>query len=209
MQTKLTFGLLSALVWLTTANPSFAQNNPTSNLSKEDDFQPWVQFQDGEVALSFEQTPVPFVLYAIQAKTGLQIVVPNTAGTKVVNLRLPRQPLEPAVRSLISNIGYKNFAMLYDDTGRPSRAIVLGAQVETPKPTPVKQTEPVIAPLTMEEKEKLQKDLERWSDLKDDERGQIEERLKTLPPSDDRDELIKEFGRQILGARKEVVAARN
>jgi hypothetical protein len=180
----------------------FAQNN------NNDDFQPWVQFQNGEVSLTFEQTPVAFALYAIQAKTGLQIEVPNVAESKVVNLRLSRQPLEPAVRSLISTIGYKNFAMLYDDTGRPSRAIVLGAQA-VPKPAPAKQTEPAIAPLTVDEREKLQKDLERWSDLKDDERGQIEERLKTLPPSDDRDELIKEFGRQILGARKEVVAARN
>ena len=188
MHMKLMLGLLSALVWLTAGNTSWAQN-------KEDDFyQSWVQFRDGEISITFDQTPVPFALYVIHAQTGFQIVIPTNAQTKVVNLRLPRQPLEPAVRSLISNIGYQNFALMYDDTGRPNRAVVLGAQVEAPKNNaPAKQAEPAIVPLTTDESEKLQKDLERWADLTEDDRGQIEERLKTLPASDEREQL--EIGR--------------
>ena len=204
MRTKLTLGLLSALVWLTAANTSVAQN-------QDDDFyQPWVQVHDGEISITFDQTPVPFALYAIHAQTGFQIVIPANAQTKVVNLRLPRQPLEPAVRSLISNIGYQNFAMMYDAAGRPNRAVVLGAQVEAPKNNvPAKQPEPTVVPLTTDEREKLQKDLERWAELTEEERGQIEERLKTLPASDEREQLVKEYGRQILGLRTEIVAVEN
>ena len=203
MQTKLILGFLSALIWLTAANTSLAQN-------KDDDFyQPWVQVRDGEISITFDQTPVPFALYAIHAQTGFQIVIPNNAQTKLINLRLPRQPLEPAVRSLISTIGYQNFAMMYDEAGRPKRAVVLGAQAEAPKAAPAKQPEPAVVPLTNDERERLQKDLERWAELTEEERGQIEERLKTLPASDEREQLVKEYGRQILGIRKEIVAVKS
>ena len=204
MHTKLMLGSLSALVWLMAANTSLAQN-------KEDDlYQPWVQVRDGEISITFDQTPVPFALYAIHAQTGFQIVIPASAQTKVINLRLPRQPLEPAVRSLISNIGYHNFALMYDAAGRPNRAVVLGAQVETPKNNaPAKQAEPPVIPLTADEREKLQKDLERWAEQTEDERDRIEARLKTLPASAERDQLVEEYDRRILGLHTEIVAAKN
>ena len=204
MHTKLMLGSLSALVWLMAANTSLAQN-------KEDDlYQPWVQVRDGEISITFDQTPVPFALYAIHAQTGFQIVIPASAQTKVINLRLPRQPLEPAVRSLISNIGYHNFALMYDAAGRPNRAVVLGAQVETPKNNaPAKQAEPIVVPLTADEGEKLQKDLERWAEQPEDERDRIEARLKTLPASAERDQLVEEYDRRILGLHTEIVAAKN
>jgi hypothetical protein len=204
MHTKLMLGSLSALVWLMAANTSLAQN-------KEDDlYQPWVQVRDGEISMTFNQTPVPFALYAIQAQTGFQIVIPANAQTKVVSLRLSRQRLEPAVRSLISNIGYQNFALMYDAAGRPNRAVVLGAQVETPKNNaPTKQAEPIIVPLTADEREKLQKDLERWAEQPEDERDRIEARLKTLPASAERDQLVEEYDRRILGLHTEIVAVKN
>jgi len=204
MHTKLMLGSLSALVWLMAANTSLAQN-------KEDDlYQPWVQVRDGEISITFDQTPVPFALYAIHAQTGFQIVIPASAQTKVINLRLPRQPLEPAVRSLISNIGYHNFALMYDAAGRPNRAVVLGAQVETPKNNaPAKQAEPPVIPLTADEREKLQKDLERWAEQTEDERDRIEARLKTLPASAEREQLVEEYDRQILALQTEIVAVKN
>ena len=204
MHTKLMLGSLSALVWLMAANTSLAQN-------KEDDlYQPWVQVRDGEISMTFNQTPVPFALYAIHAQTGFQIVIPANAQTKVVSLRLSRQRLEPAVRSLISNIGYQNFALMYDAAGRPNRAVVLGAQVETPKNNaPAKQAEPTVVPLTAAEGEKLQKDLERWAEQPEDERDRIEARLKTLPASAERDQLVEEYDRRILGLHTEIVAAKN
>jgi hypothetical protein len=116
---------------------------------------------------------------------------------KVVSLRLDRQPLEPAVRSLISTIGYRNFAVMYDESGRPHRAVVLGAQpVETA--AKVETAELAAAPITLEERDQIKKELDRWNELKQEERGRIENRLKTLPSSEDREILVKEYGRQLL-----------
>jgi hypothetical protein len=54
----------------------------------------------------------------------------------------------------------------------------------------------------VEERDRLQKTLERWTELKQEERGHIEDRLKNLPDSEEREQLVKEYGRQILGLAK-------
>ena len=61
--------------------------------------------------------------------------------------------------------------------------------------------EPVVEPLRAQERAQLQKELDRWAELKQEDRGRIEERLKTLPPSEDREQLVKEYGRQLLGIK--------
>ena len=164
-------------------------------------YRQWIDYRNGEISVTFERTPLQFALHAFQARTGFQIVVPSTTEAKVVSLRLDRQPLEPAVRSLISTIGYRNFAMMYDESGRPHRAVVLGAQ-PVADPAPVKDAEPAAAPITLEERDQIKNDLDHWSDLKQEERGRIEDRLKTLPSSEDREVLVKEYGRQLLGITK-------
>jgi type II secretory pathway component GspD/PulD (secretin) len=203
MNSKRKIGLLSVLACLSAASPSLAQN-------KDDDFyQPWVDYRNGEISVAFDRTPVQFALQAFHAKTGFQIIVPSSAETKFVNLRLARQQLEPAVRSIISNIGYSNFALMYDKGGRPNRAVVLGAQVETLKSAPAQTPDSPVAHLTPEERDKLMKELERWSDLNKEERGRIEDRLKSLPASDDRDQLVRAYGQQVLGLTEDVIAAKN
>jgi len=170
-------------------------------------YQEWVDYRDGEISMAFNQTPVEFALDAIRVRTGLQIVVPPAVGNKVLSLQLNRVPLEPAVRSFISYIGFKNFALMYDNDGRPNRAVVLGTRSDdgstelevNAHPAPI--NEPIAQPLTTDEREKLQKALERWSELKQEERGRIEDRLKTLPPSEEREQLVAEYGRQILGIK--------
>jgi hypothetical protein len=44
--------------------------------------------------------------------------------------------------------------------------------------------------------------LARWRELKQEERGRIENRLKELEPSDERELLINEYGKQVLGLAK-------
>jgi hypothetical protein len=61
--------------------------------------------------------------------------------------------------------------------------------------------EAVVQPLKSEERDTLQKELERWGELKQEERGRIEDRLKTLPPSEEREQLVKEYGRKLLGIK--------
>ena len=164
-----------------------------------------VEYEDGKISIDFDQTPLGVALSAIQVKTGLQITVPPATESRLLNLRLSRLPLEPAVRSLISSIGFGSFALMYDEEGLPKRAVVLEARPEV-RTAPTDSTgdysaEPVVEPLRAQERAQLQKELERWGELKQEERGRIEERLKTLPPSEDREQLVKEYGRQLLGIK--------
>ena len=165
-----------------------------------------VEYEDGKISVDFDQTPLGVALSAIQIKTGLQITVPPGTESKLLNLRLSRLPLEPAVRSLIASIGFRNFALVYDEEGYPKRAVVLDARPEARAiPAPASGTdsvaEPVVEPLRAQERVQLQKELERWAELKQEDRSRIEERLKTLPPSEDREQLVKEYGRQLLGIK--------
>jgi hypothetical protein len=61
--------------------------------------------------------------------------------------------------------------------------------------------EAVVEPLKPQERAQLQKELEVWDELKQEDRSRIEARLKTLPPSEDREQLVREYGRQLLGIK--------
>ena len=173
-------------------------------LAQEDIVYQWIDYRDGEISVAFDQAPVAVALAAIHARTGVKIVLPPAADNKLLNLRLDRLQLEPAVRSLITSIGFNNFALMYDETGRPSRAVVVGAMEDRTSLTAlsVATEKPAPQALTAEERDRLQKDLERWNELKKEDRGRIEDRLKTLPASEERDQLVKEYGRQVLEIRK-------
>jgi hypothetical protein len=169
-------------------------------------YREWVDYRDGEISMAFDQTPVELALDAIRVRTGLQIIVPLASANRLLSLQLERAPLEPAVRSFITYIGFKNFALMYDADGRPNRAVVLTASEEkdgriAAQSQDAQAKERVLQPLTAAEQEKIHKELERWSDLKNEERGRIEDRLKNLPPSQERELLIAEYGRQLLGVK--------
>jgi hypothetical protein len=187
------FGLVSTLF----ISPAHSQSNDN------DFYRPWVDYRNGAISLAFERTPIPFALSALHATTGFQIVIPPASDKKLINLKITEQPLEPAVRSFITSIGYKNFAVMYDDKGHPNRAVVLAVRPENADESAVvAKSEPKAESLSPEEQDKLQKDLERWNDLKQEERGRIEDRLKNLPQSDERDQLVKIYGKQILALTK-------
>ncbi len=186
---------LFPLLLLSAGEPAFSQDIADSP------YREWVDYRDGEISFAFHQIPVEVALYAIRAQTGLQIIVPSSAATKLLNLQLDRAPLEPAVQSFISYIGFKNFALMYDNNGRPSRAVVLASQPSmTAQANLIDKTR--LQPLGKDEQETLEISLQRWSDLKQEERGRIEDRLKGLPPSEEREQLMAEYGRQMLGITK-------
>lgn len=163
-----------------------------------------VDFRDGKLSVSFEQYPVEAAIGLIQARTGLQIVLPANAKAQTVSLQLNQLPIEPALRLFVYAIGFRGFALLYDEKERPYRAMVIETQSgERPEIiTARNNSEAANQPLTPEEKERLQKQLELWNDLRSEARGRIEDRLKSLPPSAERDDLVREYGRQILGIKK-------
>jgi hypothetical protein len=173
-------------------------------------YREWVEYQDGRISVDFEQTPVALALNAIQARTGLQIIIPSVHESKLLNLRLSRLALESAVRFLIASIGFKSFALMYDEKGRPERAVVLGVTPEIRRDSAAAgasveagRAQAAVEPLTAEERAQLQKELERWNELQKEERSRIEARLKELPASEEREQLINEYGRQLLGIKSE------
>jgi hypothetical protein len=106
------------------------------------------------------------------------------------------------MRSLISSIGFSSFAFTYDTSGRPVRAIILEALPQSGVETnPAEKPAVQAQPLTTTEKDQLTASLRLWGELKDDARGQIEARLRSLPPSEDREEMLKEYGRRVLEAK--------
>lgn len=162
-----------------------------------------VDYRDGKLSVSFEQYPVDAAINLIQARTGLQIVLPANAKAQLISLQLSQLPIEPALRLFVYAIGFRGFALLYDEKERPYRAMVIETRPEDRSEIiTARNNEPSTQPLTPEEKDRLQKQLELWSDLRSEARGRIEDRLKSLPPSTERDDLVREYGRQILGIKK-------
>jgi hypothetical protein len=170
--------------------PAFAQS------ANDDFFRPWIEYRDGAISIAFSHVPVEFAVHAIHARTGFQMIVPREAYGRTLNLRLRELPLESAMRSLIFSIGFTSFAFTYDRTGQPVRAIIL-------EPLPPVADKPLAEPqpLTAAEKEELTASLRIWNELTEDGRRRIESRLRSLPPSDDREEMLKEYGRQALGIK--------
>lgn len=170
-------------------------------------YQEWIEYRDGEISMAFDQTPVELALDAIWVRTGLQIIVPPASRKRLLSLQVDRTALEPAVRSFITHIGFKNFALMYDNDGRPNRAVVLTAVSEegnrrsSNDAQPAQTKEPILQPLAVSEREKIQNELGRWSNLNGEERGRLEDRLKALPASEEREVLIAEYGRQLLGIK--------
>ena len=195
MKPLLKLGVLLAPLALSAVTPVFAQSDT------DDFYRQWVDYRDGQISVAFEKTPVQFALHAFEARTGFQIVVPSTSEPQVVSVRFDRQPLEPAVRSLISTIGYRNFAVMYDENGRPHRAVVLNVR-PVQSVNLAEDAENAAQPITLEERDRIKQYLDRWNELKQEERSRIEDRLKSLPSSDDREILVKEYGRQLLGLNK-------
>ncbi|HXG50203.1 MAG TPA: hypothetical protein VNN77_02200 [candidate division Zixibacteria bacterium] len=197
MKTVLETGLCLALFGFTALSPLAAQE------TEQPFYGSWVDYRDGRISVAFNQTPVDVAASAIRARTGFEIVLPPAGETRLVNLHLTRTRLEPAVRSLISSAGFQNYAVIYDQHGRPGRAVVLGRAPQNPAP---QQSEASVAeqggePLGPEEAKKLALEMERWPELKQEERGRIEDRLKSLPPSPEREKLVQQYARQVLGIK--------
>jgi hypothetical protein len=175
----------------------FFFTDPALAQSADDDlFRRWVDYRDGAISFAFTQVPVELAVNAIQARTGFKMVVPQEAYGKTLNLRLRALPLESAVRSLIFSIGFTSYAFTYDRSGRPIQAIIL-----QPPPAEIQNPAPEPQPLTAAEKDELIAGLRSWNELTQDARTRIEVRLRSLQPSDDREDMLKEYGLRVLGVK--------
>jgi hypothetical protein len=161
-----------------------------------------VRYENGELTVSFVEVPLYLAVETIRFRTGLEIVFPGALGTTLLTFRVKQLPLEPAVRSLFSTIGVRSFAFVYDGEGRPSQAVVLASLPEERRSHErAADASGGGSELSAEEVETLLKQLERWGEIGPEERKRLEERLKTIPPSDLRDRFLKEYARQVLALR--------
>jgi hypothetical protein len=170
-------------------------------------YEEWVEYRGGEVSLSFAETPINLALNVIRERTGVEFIIPTAPEERLLNLRVQRLALEPAVRSVISSLGFENFALIYDDHGQPSRVLVLHPQA--PQPTEVALSEAAETDAgapganLSAERHAIEKELKRWNELDGEKRAQLEDRLRRLPPSEERAQLVAEYGRQTLGLDSE------
>jgi hypothetical protein len=198
MASLLPFRVSFFLLLVSNAAVGFAQDG------EDVPYDQWVEYRGGEISLVFEATPLSLALNVISERTGIEFVIPTAAEKKQLSLRLDRLPLEPAVRSVISSLGFDNFALMYDENGRPNRVLVLG-------PEPLEKSAGISddlaarnaaassETLSAADHDTIQEDLKRWTKLNREERVRLENRLKRLPPSEERAHLMAEYGRQILG----------
>src|SRR5437762_1197851 len=99
-------------------------------------------------------------------------------------------------------VDYRDGEISVDFDQTPVQFALYAIHAETGAAAAVAKNEPAAQPLSTDERAKLQKELERWNELKQEERGRIEDRLKTLPESEEREQLVKAYGRQVLGLDK-------
>jgi hypothetical protein len=174
-------------------------SSAASESAGDEPYRRWVEYHNGEISVTFRQVPVEFAVAAIQARTGIEMIVPAEANSKTLSLVLKKVPIEVAMRSLITSIGFNSFAMTYDKAGRPVRAIVLEARPAEAETASAVHKPGVESPPPADDKEQLIASLKRWNELSEEARSRIQERLRALPPSKERDELMKDYARQLLG----------
>jgi hypothetical protein len=168
-----------------------------------------VDYDGNRISVTFDHTPLNLALNIIRERTGIEFVVPPAVENRELSLRLTRSPIEPAVRSVISSLGFENFALIYDPSGQPSRVLILNTQ--TPDEAAAVDADP--APSTAagagisDERSSIEKELKRWSELNREERVRLENRLRRLPSSPEHAELLAEYGRRNLGLQSEPAPA--
>ena len=178
---------------------------PLSALS-EDDFLPYQQFvkyDDDNVSLALNNVRASDAAQLMRSATGVMITLPTSTRSKTINLTLERAKMDQAIVSLLTALELNNSFLVYDRDGRLTDVIALekGApqilNKSLPSDEPEQKTE--YKELTAPEREALVREFRLWSKLSADDRESIHARLKTIPRSKERDELVKEYVRLVLG----------
>jgi hypothetical protein len=184
----LTFTLLSA--------PAAAFEN--------DDLYPnqqFVKYDNNSVSLAFSNLRAAEAAYLMRTSTGIAITLPTSAQTKLINLTLERANVDQAVRSLLTALDLNNAVLVYDRDRRLTGVIALETVVR-PNPgaeiSPEDRRKTNYRELTSKEFESIVRDLGRWNELTAQEQKLLHGRLKTIPPSKLREQIINEYVRQVL-----------
>jgi hypothetical protein len=190
---KLSQVILAVLFWAS-----------ASTVVADDDssfFQQYVKYDKNSVSLSFSNLRATDATYLILSTTGVSITLPNSSQKKTVTLKLDGAKLDEAVNSLLGALEINNSFSLYDHDGRLTQVIALekAAHPHVTQADSQKETSKTnFRDLTAAEQNSILRDFARWKELTDEEQRSIHERLKTIPPSRTRDQIIREYIRQVL-----------
>lgn len=188
---------------------------PSAALADDDyyPYQQFVKYDNDSVSVAFSNMRAAEAAYLIRSTIGVTITLPSSTRSKTVNLRLEGAKVDQAVRSLLTALELNNSFLVYDRDGRLTGVIALETAVSQPisesQPSEEDKKKTTHQELTSTERDSLLLDFGRWSELTAEERDSIHARIKAIPPSEDRDPLIREYIRQVLGVVEQQVASAN
>ena len=181
---------------------------PAPALTSDDIFpeQQFLKYDQDGVSVAFNNLRAADAAQWMRSTTGVAIRLPTSAQTKPVNLRLEGARVDYAVHSLLTALQLNNAFLVYDPDGRLTGVIALEKTVSRPS-TEIAPTEEnkkkTSSELTTQERESLLKEFARWSEISAEEQKSVQTRLKEIPPSKERDQLIKDYLRLTLGIAEE------
>jgi hypothetical protein len=190
----------TANVLLLALSLAFAPAAPTF---ATDDFAPaqqFVKYDNDSVSLGFSNLRAVEAASLMRSSTGIAITLPPSTHNKLVTLRLQGAKIDQAVHSFLAALDVTNSFLVYDK-GRLTGVVALESVA---RPSPVSETsgedkrKTNHRELTVKEADSILRDIRRWSDLTAEEQKTIHARLKTIPPSRVRDQVIAEYVRRVL-----------
>jgi hypothetical protein len=181
---------------------------PAPGLPSDDIFpeQQFLKYDQDGVSVAFNNLRAADAAQWMRSTTGVAIRLPTSAQTKPVNLRLEGARVDYAVHSLLAALQLNNAFLVYDPDGHLTGVIALEKTVSRPSTeiAPAEENkQKTSSELTTQERESLLKEFARWAEISAEEQKSIQTRLKEMPPSKERDQLIKDYLRLTLGIPEE------
>jgi hypothetical protein len=177
----------------------------------EDDFLPFQQYvrynNNDNVSLALTNVRASDAVQLMRSATGVRITLPTPTQSKTITLAVDRARMDQAIESLLTALDLDNSFLVYDRDGHLTGVIALDkgktqSASNSQPPEENEQQKSEYKNLTAPEREALVREFRLWSKLSAKDRDSIHARLKTIPPSKQRDDLIKEYVRLVLGVRE-------
>jgi hypothetical protein len=176
---------------------------PLARVFAIDDFYPdqqFVKYEKDNVSIAFTNLRASEAASLMRSTTGIAISLPASIERKTINLTLHGEKLDQAVRYLLKSLELNNSFLIYDGAGRLTRVVALEKaairSISQESEDDKKKTS--YRELNVNEVESILRDFGRWSELTAEEQKTIHARLKTIPPSRVRDQIVQEYVRQVL-----------
>lgn len=179
---------------------------PSSALTQDDflPYQQYVKYNNDSISLALNNVRAGDAVQLMRSTTGVMISLPTSTQSRTITLAVDRARIDQAVESLLTALELNNSFIVYDPDGRLTDVIALekGAPQSSSHspPSGERKQKTEYQNLTAHEREALVREFRLWSKLSAEDRESIHARLKTIPASKERDDLIKEYVRLVLGS---------